>query len=111
MSEARRIMDEPTNCAVEKLLVLYVKVQGFVLFAGMLDMASDDSGEGIKNAWVQLPTDLEMERKNLTAVETDGAAAMRGSNKGAAKLLSDLSVGPVFTSYYVLHRIVDVFDG
>ena len=108
-------MDEPTNSAVEKQLVLYVKVQGIVLFAGMLDMASDDSGEGIKNAYFQLPTDLDMERKNLTAVATDGAAAMRGTKKGAAKLLSNWSEGPVFTSYYVLHRInlavVDVFDG
>ena len=109
------IMDESTDCAVAKQLVLYVKVQGAVLFAGMLDMAADGSGEAIKNACVQLLTDLDMERKNLTAVAADGAAAMRGSNKGAAKLLSDSSEGPVFTSHCVLHRInlavVDVFDG
>ena len=83
------IIGESTDCAVAKQLVLYVKVQGAVLFAGMLDMAADGSGEGIKNACVQLLTDLDMERKNLTAVATDGAAAMRGSKKGAAKLLSD----------------------
>ena len=109
------IMDESTDCAVAKQLVLYVKVQGAVLFAGMLDMAADGSGEGIKNACVQLLTDLDMERKNLTAVATDGAAAMRGSKKGATKLLSDWAEGPVFTSHCVLHRInlavVDVFDG
>ena len=109
------IMDESTDCALAKQLVLYVKVQGAVLFAGMLDMAADGSGEGIKNACVQLLTDLDMERKNPSAVATYGAAAMRGSKKGATKLLSDWAEGPVFTSHCVLHRInlavVDVFDG
>ena len=61
------IMDESTDCAVAKQLVLYVKVQGAVLFEGML--TADVSGEAIKNACVQLLTDLDMERKNLTAVD------------------------------------------
>ena len=64
------------DCAVAKQLVFYVKVQGAVLFAGMLDMAADGSGEAIKNACIQLLTDLDMEHKNLTAVATDGAVAM-----------------------------------
>ena len=92
-----------------------MKVQGAVLFAGMLDIAADGSGEAIKNACVQLLTDLDMDRKNLTAVATDGAAAMRGSKKGAAKLLSHWAEEPVFMSHCVLHiinlAVVDVFDG
>ena len=114
-SEVRRNYGRVHRLQVAKQLVLYVKVQGAVLFAGMLDMTADDSGEAIKNACVQLLTDLDMERNNLTAVATDGAGAMRGSKKGAAKLMPDRAEGPVFTSHCVLHRInfavVDVFDG
>ena len=51
--------------------------------------AADGTGEDIKNACVQLLTDLGMERKKLTAVATDAAAAMRGSKKDGAKILSD----------------------
>ena len=48
----------------------------------MLVIAAD--GEAIKNACIQFLTDLCIERKNLTAVTTDTAAAMRGSLNAAA---------------------------
>ena len=79
----------------------------------MLDMASDGSGEAIKNPCVQLLIDLDLDRKYLTAVATDYASVMKYSKNGTAKLLSDWAQGSILTRHCVLHRIylsvVDVF--
>ena len=54
----------------------------------MSGVPADGSDEAIENACVQLLTDLDMDRKNHTAVATNSAGAMKCSKNITVKLLS-----------------------
>ncbi|KAF4692857.1 hypothetical protein FOZ63_007396 [Perkinsus olseni] len=109
------IVDETTDVAITKQIILYVKAKGQSRYVGLRDMHGEGTGEAVKEAVVALLESLDVPRANLVSFTSDGASAMLGKRSGAGVLLEQWAGGPLRKEHCVVHRINlvtgDLFDG
>ena len=74
-------MDETTDIAVQKQMIIYVKAKRVVKFLGLIIIESG-SGQGLLDATVKLVGDRGLNIYNLTCFSSDDASAMVGSKGG-----------------------------
>ncbi|KAF4647597.1 hypothetical protein FOL46_004001, partial [Perkinsus olseni] len=109
------VVDETTDVAVTKQIILYVKVDGESRYVGLRDMQGEGTGEAIKNAVISLLETIGASKEDLVSITSDGASAMVGARNGASALLEAWCGGPLRKEHCVVHRINlatgDLFDG
>ena len=74
-------VDETTDVAVEKQLIVYIKVAGESLFMGLVNVVSGGSGN-LLNAVTTLVNNRGLDIRNVACFSSDGASTMVGSKTG-----------------------------
>ena len=74
-------VDETTDVAMEKQLIVYIKVAGESLFMGLVNVVSGGSGN-LLNAVTTLVNNRALDIRNVACFSSDGASTMVGSKTG-----------------------------
>ena len=74
------IVDETTDIAVQKQMLVYVRANRAVRFSGLINIESG-SGQGLLEATLKLVGDRGLNICNVTCVSSDGASVSRSQRR------------------------------